>query len=219
MPEALKDARFLTGVTSQITDRIVTRLELENMAIQVTQTPVGGSEGAEVLRDFWGLAREGFRTTLSMNQLRRYAINPEKLLLATTEANSTGIWEELAELGIKLPVGKIESPHAQSSMSVFGHTLVAIGQLNRRREVSLAFFETPVRGRNLGHLAHEQTNWQRNIDPENIWRVIGELADYTDQALYSKNPYYRNTIQPILRAAHFFAEGEYISRETFGKAA
>lgn len=207
---ARRDSQYLRLVLGDYTNRLLDRLSLENMGISVNNPPVGGPEGMMPLQDFWKLAKEGFRMTFRMDR-DGHKINPRLLLAATQEGNANGIWTELSSLGISLP---LETTRTAPSLTVFGHILVSICDLNIKGGVSLASLEPPLKGRQLGHLAQQETDWGRNINAESVWFTILELQRGSNRGLYNTGNFSRVSIHPVLRAAHFFAQGTNLSRST-----
>lgn len=205
-----KDLQVLTSTLEGYTGRIFDRLHLENMSIPVRNTPIGGPEGIDALNGFWEHAREGFKMTFRMDREGLHNINPGLLLAATTAGGANGIWDEIRGLGIGIP---LESPRLSPALVFFEHVLVSIGNLNKKGRVSIASLEPPLEGRRLGSLAQQNTDWRRNIDPEGIWGTINELARGSRMALYQSGNFDRGTIDPILRAAQFFAEGVNLTQK------
>lgn len=206
-----KDARYLISAASGYTERLLDRLMIENQGLSVVNTPIGGIEGVERLKDFWGYARDGFRMTFRMDREGRSNINPTKLLAATQEVNINGIWEEIYNITGTKP--NLETAQNTPALVVFGHTLVTIGHLSRLGSVSIASLEPNLRGRRIGYLGQQTTDWRRNLDPESVWFLVGQLETDSMTALYYRGRFNRDSVFPLLRAAHFFAAGVNIAED------
>lgn len=203
-----KDLQVLASTLEGYTDRIFDRLDLENKSVPVRNTPVGGSEGIRALEGFWELAREGFRMTFRMDREGSYNIKP-RLLLAATTTDTDSIWDEIRNLGIGVP---LEDTRLNPAMVFFRHVLVSVRDLSRQGDVSLASLEPSLGSRRLGNLAQNTIDWRRNIDPETVWGVIGELKGGSNMAIYQSGNFDRDSIRPVVRAAQFFAKGVNLAR-------
>lgn len=211
-----EEGRFLLTVTGDIHGRIMDRLGLEHLNIPVGKVPIGQRNGIADIRQFWTLARDGFRWNLRMEDIRPWRGLDAGLLTKATRP------EQLPDLsvfrrafGLDLPSkpDRVQDPTKTPAYYTFRHIVDVLGCLKQRRVVSLEILGDDSAAR-LGELGTTETYWTRDIRPDEVWESMRQIETGMMQAIFGRG--FVTGYMETMKAAHFFSTGEGLARRTLG---